>query len=154
MIHKIFPKNCVLKIYLYSINGLVITSAPKPLTQSSPYFHKRGNILARSKSGDILRSTTRKTNLDYFTEKFSNQFWNNWKNMRREETLRWQSLSAMCFNNMKLSSLEQWLTLKYIQRTFAYVIYIYIYIYIYMPLTPKKQTSGLPWSFIHLFRVN
>ena len=68
MIHKIFPKNCVLKIDLYSINGLVITSATKPLTQSSPYFHKRGNILARSKSGDILRSTTRKTKLDYFTE--------------------------------------------------------------------------------------
>ena len=57
-----FPKNCALKTALHSVNGLVHTSATKPLTQSLSYRHKRGYKLARSKSGDILRSRTRKSN--------------------------------------------------------------------------------------------
>ena len=59
----IYTKNCVLKIVYYSINGLVSTTDAKPLIQSSSNFHKRGNIFARNKSGDILRSKTRNINL-------------------------------------------------------------------------------------------
>ena len=60
----IYTKNCVLKkIVYYSINGLVSTTEAKPLIQSSSNFHKRGNIFARNKSGDILWSKTRNINL-------------------------------------------------------------------------------------------
>ena len=58
----IYTKNCVLKIVYYSINGLVSTTDAKPLIQSSN-FHKRGNLFARNKSGDILQSKTRNINL-------------------------------------------------------------------------------------------
>ena len=51
-------KHCILKIFYYSIDGLVTTTDAKPLIQSSN-FHKNGNIVAQNKSADDLRSKTR-----------------------------------------------------------------------------------------------